>query len=144
MAQRVIALVDDDPHIVTLLSDLFGEEGYRTLAIPNGTVAYATIAREQPDLVILDLWMEQQDTGWMVYNRLRADGVTARIPVIVCSADVVTLRERAGEIAAREDGAIEKPFDIAALLALAADLLGEGTSPPAPLTCPEGARDGEG
>jgi len=33
MTRRRIALVDDDPHIVMLLDDLFGEEGYRTLAI---------------------------------------------------------------------------------------------------------------
>jgi len=42
------------------------------------------------------------------------------------------LRERATEIAARGDATIEKPFDIATLLALAADLLGS-SSPPAPL-----------
>ncbi len=121
--QHSIALVDDDAHIVMLLDDLFGEEGYRTLGISAGADAYATIAREQPDLVILDLWLEQQDTGWTIYNRLRADDATARIPVIMCSADVGTLRERAAEIAARGDAAIEKPFDIVALLALVTDLL---------------------
>ncbi len=131
MPKRRIALVDDDPHIVMLLDDLFGEEGYRTLAISTGADADATIARERPDLVILDLWLEQQDTGWTIYDRLRADDVTAHIPVIICSADVATLRERATEIAARGDATIEKPFDIEALLALAADLLGSSSPPTA-------------
>jgi DNA-binding response OmpR family regulator len=123
MAPRVIALVDDDPHIVALLDDLFDEEGYRTLAIPAGAGACAAIARDQPDLVILDLWMEQQDTGWTVYDCLRAEDATARIPVIICSADVAALREHAAAVAAWGDGAMEKPFDIAALVALVADLL---------------------
>ncbi|MCA1725399.1 MAG: response regulator [Thermomicrobia bacterium] len=132
MARHGIALVDDDPHIVMLLDDLFSEEGYRTLAISAGADAYTTIAREQPDLVILDLWMEQQDTGWTIYDRLRADDATARIPVVICSADVGTLRERTAEIAAWGDAMIEKPFDIEALLALVSGLLGN-SSPLAPL-----------
>ncbi len=123
MARHGIALVDDDPHTVTLLDELFSEEGYRTLAISAGADAYTTIAREVPDLVVLDLWLEQQDTGWTIYDRLRADDATARIPIIVCSADVGTLRQRAAEIVARGDATIEKPFDIASLLALVADLL---------------------
>ncbi len=123
MARHDIALVDDDPHILTLLDDLFSEEGYRTLAISAGADAFATIAHEAPDLVVLDLWLERQATGWDIYNRLRADDATAGIPVIICSADVGTLRERAAEIAARGDATIEKPFDIASLLALVSDLL---------------------
>ncbi|MDQ6832543.1 MAG: response regulator [Chloroflexota bacterium] len=130
MARHGIALVDDDPHTVTLLDELFSEEGYRTLAISAGADAYTTIAREAPDLVVLDLWLEQQDTGWTIYDRLRADDATARIPIIVCSADVGTLRQRAAEVVARGDATIEKPFDIASLLALVADLL---NLTPAPL-----------
>ncbi len=128
MARHGIALVDDDPHIVTLLDELFSEEGYRTLAISAGADAYTTIAREAPDLVVLDLWLEQQSTGWTIYDRLRADDATARIPIIVCSADVGTLRERAAEIVARGDATIEKPFDITLLLALVTDLLDRSTA----------------
>lgn len=96
MAPHLIALVEDDPHILNLLDELFSEEGYRTLAISKGAAAHATIAREQPDVVILDLWLEQQSAGWAIYDQLRANDATTDIPVIVCSADVGAVRARAG------------------------------------------------
>ncbi|MDQ6604667.1 MAG: response regulator [Chloroflexota bacterium] len=95
MALYLIALVEDDPHILNLLNDLFSEEGYRTLAISKGAAAYATIAREQPDVIILDLWLEQQGAGWAIYDQLRANDATTDIPIIICSADVGTVRARA-------------------------------------------------
>ncbi len=131
MVPHLIALVEDDPHILNLLDDLFSEEGYRTLTISKGVAAYATIAREQPDVIILDLWLEQQGAGWAIYDQLRANDATTDIPVIICSADVGTVRARALDIAAYGDAAIEKPFDIAALLATIANLLHRATAVPA-------------
>jgi len=128
MAQHLIALVDDDPHILRLLDDLFDQEGYRTLAIQEGAAAHATIARERPDLVILDLWLERRGTGWAIYDQLRTHAATADIPILICSADVATMREHAPDIAAHGDAAIEKPFDIAALLATITGLLGRATA----------------
>ena len=115
--QQTIALVDDDSHVITLLNDLLGEAGYRTVAVADGASAPAMIAREKPDLVILDLWMEQRDSGWIVYDALRADDATAHIPVLICSADIAAVRARAASLAECGDDAIEKPFDIAELLA---------------------------
>ncbi len=131
MVLYLIALVEDDPHILNLLNDLFSEEGYRTLAISKGAAAYATIAREQPDVIILDLWLEQQGAGWAIYDQLRANDATTDIPIIICSADVGTVRARALDIAAYGDTAIEKPFDIATLLATIANLLHRATAVPA-------------
>lgn len=123
MAEGVIALVDDDPTIIALLRDLLGEEGFRTVALTEGAGAPATIARERPDLVVLDLWMERQESGWAIYEALRADAATAGIPVIVCSADVKAIRAHGAEIEARGDAVIEKPFRIGDLLALVARVL---------------------
>jgi DNA-binding response OmpR family regulator len=123
MAQQVIALVDDDPHIISLLHDLLTGEGYRTIAVTDGVGAPATIARTMPNLVILDLWMERQDTGWTIYDALRADDTTARIPVLICSADIGAVRNRAAALDARGDAAMEKPFNIVALLASVERLL---------------------
>ncbi len=124
MTRSLIALVEDDPHIVNLLDDLFGEEGYRTITFLEGIGAYAALAHAQPDLVLLDLWMERQNTGWMIYEELCTHDATAHIPVVICSADIVTLRTHALEITARGDAVVEKPFNITTLLATIADLLG--------------------
>lgn len=69
-----------------------------------------------PDLVILDLWMERQETGWEVLRQIRADATTARIPILVCSADVGAIRTRTNELYAARCDALEKPFAIDALL----------------------------
>ncbi len=139
MAQRAIAVVDDDRHIINLLHDLLGDEGYRTIAVTDGASAPAAIARERPDLVILDLWMERQDTGWAVYDALRADAATARIPVLVCSADLASLHSHAADLRARGDAAMEKPFNITEMLALVDRLLagagGQGNPYPSPVSC---------
>jgi DNA-binding response OmpR family regulator len=112
----IIALVDDDPAVLGLLEDLLSGEGYRTLTLSEGREAFARIAHERPDLVILDLWMEEQDTGWAIYDALHAHDATARIPIIICSADITALRERITEIETHGDAAVEKPFEITNLL----------------------------
>ena len=125
MAARVIALVDDDPFIIGLLDDLLSGEGYRTLTITQSAGASAAIARDMPDLVILDLWMETRNAGWSIYHDLRANDATARIPIILCSADVAALREHMTTLTGPDDAAVEKPFNIADILATVARLLGE-------------------
>jgi DNA-binding response OmpR family regulator len=129
MTQQVIALVDDDPHIISLLHDLLTGEGYRTITVTDGVSAPAAIAHEMPDLVILDLWMERQDTGWTIYDALRTDDATARIPVLICSADIAAVHDRAAALDARGDAAMEKPFDIIALLASVERLLAVAEHP---------------
>ena len=124
MAARIIALVDDDPFFIGLLDDLLSGEGYRTLIITQSAGAGAAIARDMPDLVILDLWMETRDAGWRIYDDLRANDATAHIPIILCSADVAAVREHMAALSARGDAAVEKPFDIADILTTVARLLG--------------------
>jgi CheY-like chemotaxis protein len=74
--------------------------------------------------VILDLWMERQDTGWTIYGALQSDDATARIPVLVCSADITALQVHAAALDERGDAALEKPFNIVELLTLIDRLLG--------------------
>lgn len=114
--RRTIAIVDDDKPIVTFMEDLFAAEGYATIAWQSGAGAHDLIRREQPGLVIIDLWMEHHDAGWDVLCALRADPITAAIPVVICSADSRALRGR-GTVECRTNCVIvEKPFDVETLL----------------------------
>ncbi len=58
-----ILLVDDEPAILALLSDLLAGEGYATRACQSGREALAVLQRERPCLVIVDLQMERRDSG---------------------------------------------------------------------------------
>lgn len=118
-----IAIVDDDEPIVTFMCHLFESEGYHTLSWSRGEGAHALIQHEQPQLVVLDLWLEQHETGWNLLQSLRADPQTAHIPIILCSADITSLRARDSANGGSQYTLIEKPFDVDALLDKVAGLL---------------------
>lgn len=104
---RTILVVDDDRELVGLIDDTLTEEGYRVVVAPD--VDSLRVAREQrPDLILLDLVMPGMD-GVEIGQSLRADRVTARIPIIAMSASV-RLPDLAG--AMRADACLPKPFEV--------------------------------
>src|SRR5436190_287660 len=96
----LIAIVNDDIAITAMLGELLTDEGYQAFICFSGDEAHARIHRETPDLVILDMQMEQRDSGLIVLELLRLDPVTENIPIIMCSADGQFLREKAEQLRA--------------------------------------------
>jgi DNA-binding response OmpR family regulator len=123
MPRPCIAVINDDQAIVDMLTDFLQDAGYETIDCLSGEGSYDLIRREHPALVIIDLQMEQPEAGLHVLQKLRADPVTANIPVIICSADRRFLRERAATIQALNGEMLEKPFDLDPLLAKIQTLL---------------------
>lgn len=76
-----ILIIDDEQAIRTTLSNILEDEGHQVTAYESGEEGIAAFAREDFDLVILDLWLPGID-GLTVLERLRAVGGT---PVIVIS-----------------------------------------------------------
>ena len=58
---REILVVDDEVGIRELLSEILQDEGYRVSLAENATAARAFRARQQPSLVLLDIWMPDTD-----------------------------------------------------------------------------------
>ena len=54
-AARSVLVVDDDAQVRTLLTDLLKENGYRVRPAKTGAEALAAIAKERPDLVMMDV-----------------------------------------------------------------------------------------
>ena len=119
----VIVVADDDPLINDLISIVLQDEGYRVLSCTTGAEALQVAARVRPDLVITDMQMEVRDAGLQLLDRLRADPTTAEIAVIVCSADIDTLIQRASELRQRRACVIPKPFTLDGLLTTVRQLL---------------------
>ncbi len=80
-----ILVVDDNPDNLRLLTGLLNEHHYKVRVAPNGTRALATIRKEIPDLVLLDIMMPGMD-GYEVCRRLKSAENTSSIPVIFISA----------------------------------------------------------
>ncbi|HJQ39112.1 MAG TPA: sigma-54 dependent transcriptional regulator [Thermoanaerobaculia bacterium] len=76
-----ILIVDDEPAIRATLAQILEDEGHKTSACESGEEGLALFAREEFDLVLLDLWLPGID-GLAVLERLRGAGGT---PVIVIS-----------------------------------------------------------
>lgn len=126
-------MIDDDPEFVALMEVLLTEEGYAYLPPPPaGADLRAALLHARPDVAIIDLRGVSDDDGLGVVLDVRAEQGLARLPVLVCSADLQLLRARAAELSELPRLAVlEKPFRIDALLgALERLLAGKTVAPP--------------
>ena len=84
-AKPAVLIVDDSPDNIALMSSLL-KETYRVKAATSGELALALVAgANPPDLVLLDIVMPGMD-GYEVCQRMKADPVSADIPVIFLTA----------------------------------------------------------
>ena len=56
-----ILVVDDEPDICGLVSDILTDEGYRVSAAETAASARQQVAQSEYDLVLLDIWMPDED-----------------------------------------------------------------------------------
>ena len=115
MARVRILVVDDEPDILELIRYNLTRNNYDMTGVASGEEAFASVRTSPPDLVVLDLMLPGVD-GLEVCRRLKNDGRTADIPVIILSAkgeeaDVVTGLELGA------DDYLTKPFSPRVLLA---------------------------
>ncbi|MBC3301063.1 EAL domain-containing response regulator [Pseudomonas sp. SWRI18] len=104
-----LLIVDDDPQVRKLLETLLQHEGYLTLSAGSGEEALQSVAKQPPDLILLDVMMSGMD-GYEVASRLKGDEATAGIPIIMLSA----LSESSARVSGLETGAeefISKPVE---------------------------------
>ena len=77
-----ILIVDDDPRLREVVRYALSQAGFRVREAGDGRAALAEIAREKPDLVILDVVMPELD-GVEVCRRIRKDSA---LPVVFLSS----------------------------------------------------------
>jgi phosphoserine phosphatase RsbU/P len=80
-----ILIVDDTPMNIELLECVLREEGFLTLAAPDGAAARALSQADRPDLILLDVMMPGE-TGFETCAKLKSNPATADIPIIFLSA----------------------------------------------------------
>lgn len=115
-----ILVVDDVRENVRLLEAVLGARGYEVISANDGAEALALVARDPPDLVLLDVVMPGMD-GYAVCEALRADEGTAVVPVIMITSSVG--EEKTKAIEAGADDFIPKPLNHHELLTRVRSLL---------------------
>src|SRR4051794_38537721 len=116
MAAKHIAVVNDDTTFLELMHDLLVGEGYTATIMKVSSEAFERIKEIQPDLVIIDIWMQRADNGWEVLNLIKLEPSTAGIPVIVSSTDFRDLEAKAPLLRSLNCDILPKPFDLQHLL----------------------------
>ena len=114
MTARVL-VVDDVPPNVKLLEAKLTSEYFDVLTAFSGPEALDVTSREHPDIILLDVMMPGMD-GFEVCRRIKADPVTAHIPVVMVTA----LDQPSDRVAGLEAGAddfLTKPVQDMALFA---------------------------
>jgi CheY-like chemotaxis protein len=119
MERRRVLVVEDDPDLREVLTDLLGDDGYDVTATDSAIGVRALVESVQSHAILLDLGLPYR-SGASLLAELKADPRTAPIPVLVLSGMPEVL---AGERRALAAAVIPKPFDVEALLdALRAEL----------------------
>lgn len=111
----VILVVDDDEDIARFVAFNLRLHGFDVIHAHDGQDALEVIERQRPDLAVVDLMMPRMD-GVELTRRLRADPMTAVLPVIMLTARGMTQDKVVGLTTGADDYLV-KPFDTAELVA---------------------------
>jgi DNA-binding response OmpR family regulator len=104
-----VLVVDDDEHMLRLLSQRLQQRNIRVVPAPNGNAALAALSKHAPDLIILDIMMPGL-SGHEVLQRLKQDSQYVSIPILMLTSQA----QRQDVVSALHAGAIDyvvKPVD---------------------------------
>ena len=118
---RCILVVEDQMDNRQILRDLLGNAGYDLLEAENGAEALTTVARQRPDLILMDIQLPVMD-GYEATRRIKADPTLTHVPVIAVTSYALS-GDKAKARAAGCDDFVPKPYSPRQLLAKIRQLL---------------------
>ena len=80
-----VLVIDDDPMVVEMISEVIGSFGYDVITARGGQEGIEKAFETLPDVLIVDLMMPKV-SGFQVISTLKSDPRTIKMPVIVCTA----------------------------------------------------------
>ncbi len=115
--EKKIIVIDDEPDIVTFLTVLLEDNGYTVISAKDGREGMEKIARERPQLVLLDITMPEK-SGVRCYRELRENPDLKSIPIVIVTG---VAKDFKNFISSRRqvpppDGFVSKPIDKQELL----------------------------
>lgn len=110
-----VLIVDDEPNIVLSIKFLMTQEGYEVRTAGTGEEALRALAKQVPDLVILDVMMPKPD-GFEICQTIRTTPAWRDIPVIILTAKGRDVERQKG-LALGANDYITKPFATKELVA---------------------------
>ena len=117
----MIYIVEDDSSIRELEQYALQSNGYETTGCENAASFWAALRSGRPDLVILDVMLPDED-GLTILKKLRDNGPTRRLPVIMLTAKGTEYDKVVG-LDSGADDYIPKPFGMMELVSRVRALL---------------------
>jgi DNA-binding response OmpR family regulator len=77
----LIAIIDDDPDILDASSLVLTSKGYEVITADNPVDGYKIVKEKHPDLIILDVMMNEPDDGFFLAKKIRRENI--EIPIIM-------------------------------------------------------------
>src|SRR5438270_11726394 len=126
MSEAALVLIgEDEPDNQVILQTVVESlVGARAEVAGDGLAVLASVERERPRMILLDLMMPGLD-GFQVTRALKADPLTASIPIVAVSA-MARPDDRAAALAAGCDDFVRKPFELDDLEAVIRSYLKNG------------------
>lgn len=90
LRSKRILVVDDEPHILSVLALKLGNAGYQVLTAEDGEEAFTAAISESPDLIITDYQMPFL-SGLDLCRRLKHNPATQQLPALVLTARGMSL-----------------------------------------------------
>lgn len=123
---RRVTVINDSPEFLELMGDFLEGERFDASLIDGDNISsLEPIRATRPELLIVDLRLHGAEiSGWDILQAARADPELGSLPIIICSADAMELRERADAMAAMPGvEVLRKPFALDELEELVRRLL---------------------
>jgi diguanylate cyclase (GGDEF)-like protein len=116
----VILIVDADAHLLDLAEDLLVLDDFRVVKAANARTALETLTSHEPDLLVLDVGMIDDDEGVALIERVQHLFPGTRFPIIGLSGDPAADADRLARLGV--DRFITKPFSVSLLRSAAREL----------------------
>lgn len=123
MSSARILVVDDEPDIRELIADILDDEGYEAVLAADGAAAREARTRDNPDLILLDVWMPDID-GISLLREWREAGNLDCPVVMISGHGSVEAAVEATRLGAFDF--IEKPLSMARMLVTISNALEAG------------------
>ncbi len=117
-----IAIIDDDPDIVEAVGTLLELKGHKVVSASDIDSGYDLISNEKPDIVILDVMMQEPDDGFYLALKLRRNGFSMPIIMLTSVAKATGLDLGAGRSVPVNEF-LEKPIQSNVLIGMINDYL---------------------
>ncbi len=123
MTKRIL-ITDDEANILLSLEFLMKQAGYEVDTANDGDEALAAIARNRPDLMLLDVMMPRKN-GYEVCEAVRSNPENNGITIVMLTAKGRDIEREKG-LSLGADDYITKPFSTQEVTTKVRELLGDG------------------